>query len=165
MARKKYWYKILFDIEFAINNTVHKTTNKTPSKLLFDVRQRGTVVDKIKEYLEDNVGSNNDCDLNQLRIRAADKIKKSQKYSKEYFDNKRKPTHVYKVDDYVMIKNIETTAGVSHKIIPKFKGPYKVMKILRNDRYVIKSIDDYQKTGKLYEGTCEAANMRPWISG
>lgn len=42
-----------------------------------------------------------------------------------------------------MIKNIETAKGVSHKIIPKFKGLYEVMRVLRNDRYVIKDVSDH----------------------
>lgn len=49
----KSWYKILSDIEFAINNTVHKSTGETPSRLLFGVIQRGANINKLKEYLED----------------------------------------------------------------------------------------------------------------
>jgi len=33
--------------------------------------------------------------------------------------------------------------GVSKKLIPYMKGSYEVIKILRNDRYVIKSLDEY----------------------
>lgn len=80
----KYWYKILSDIEFEINNTSHKTTNETPSKLLFCVAQRGKIVD-------------NNRNLSQLRARAADKIRKSQKYNKEYFDKRRKTLQVYTI--------------------------------------------------------------------
>jgi len=39
-----------------------------------------------------------------------------------------------------------------------------VVRILRNDRYVIKDVSDHQVTQKSYEGTWEAANMRPWTS-
>lgn len=159
---KIYWYKILFDVEFAINNTVHKVTGETPSKLLFGVDQRGKVIDKIQEYLEDKVTDNN-RDLICLRARAAEKIIKGQKYNKKYFDKKRKPSHIYKEGDYVMIRNIETSKGVSQKIIPEFKGPYKIVRVLRNDRYVVQDADDHQITRKPYEGTWEAANLRPWI--
>lgn len=157
-----YWYKVISDIEFAINNTTHKTTNETPSKLLFGVDQRGKVVDAIREYL---VSKSDECDrdLERLRVRAAERIRRNQKYTKEYFDKKRKQACTYKIGDMVMIKNIDTTKGASHKIIPKFKGPYEVMRILRNDRYVIKDVSGHQATQKPYEGTWEAANMRPWM--
>lgn len=158
---KRYWYVVISEIEFAINNTQHKTTNETPSKLLFGVEQRGKVVDVIREYLNTKVADQN-RDLVRLRERAAEKIKQSQRYNKEYFDRKRKPAHIYKVGDFVMIRNIETTRGTSYKIIPKFKGPYEVMRVLRNDRYVIRDISNHQMTQKPYEGTWETANMRPW---
>jgi len=85
---KLCWYKILPNIEFAINNSVHKTTNETPSKLLFGVDQRGKVVDAIREYLviKDNYDNR---DLDCLRERANEKIRRSQKYNKEYFDKRR----------------------------------------------------------------------------
>lgn len=92
---KIYWYKVVSDIEFAINNTVHKTTNETPSKLMFGVEQRGKIVDTISEYLKDNI-TDFDRDLKKLRARAADRIERSQKYNKEYFDKKRKFfTHMF----------------------------------------------------------------------
>ena len=159
---KKYWYKIISDIEFAINNSVHKTTNETPSKLLFGINQKGKIIDKIREYLENTVNEN-DRDLKSIRERAAKRIEKSQKYNKEYFDKKRKKANVYKIDDYVMIRNIDTTKGVSQKIIPEFKGPYKISKVLRNDRYVVKDIENYQVTNKPYQGTWEAVNLRPYF--
>jgi len=160
---KLYWCKILSDVEFAINNSVHKTTNEPPSKLLFGVKQRGKIVDAIQEYVETHVNTN-DRDLIRLRERAAEKITKSQKYTKEYFDKRRKRARVYKIGDYVMIKNIETGKGVSQKIIPEFKGPYEVVRTLRNDRYVIKDISDYQTMRRPYVGTWEAANMKPWTN-
>jgi len=146
--QKLYWYKVLSTVEFAINNSVHKTTNETPSKLLFGVDQRGKIVDAIREYLETNV-TNNDRDLKALRARAAERIERSQKYNKEYFDRKRKSAHVYKIGDYVMIRNVDTSKGISHKIIPKFKGPYEVVRVLRNDRYVIRDVSDHQMTKTL----------------
>lgn len=161
---KVYWYKVIADIEFAINNTMHKTTKETPSKLLFGVEQRGKIVDAIREHLETSI-SESDRDLERLRARAANRIEQSQKYNKEYFDRRRKPAHSYKIGDYVMIKNIETAKGASHKIIPKFKGPYEVMRVLRNDRYVIKDVNNHQLTQKPYAGTWAAANMKPWVKG
>lgn len=65
----KYWYKILGEAEYVLNNTVHKTT-ETPSKLLFGVNQRGTIIiSVIAEYLEESKVNNKDDDLKQLKTR------------------------------------------------------------------------------------------------
>jgi len=41
------WDQLLFKIEFAINNTVHKATGQTPSKLLFGIEQVDEITDKV----------------------------------------------------------------------------------------------------------------------
>jgi len=62
-----------------------------------------------------------------------------------------------------MIRNIDTTKDASHKILPQFKGPYEISRVLRNNRYVVKDVTGHQKTQRPYEGTWEATNMRPWL--
>lgn len=41
----EFWYKLLADAEFALNNTCHSTTGVSSSKLLFGINQRGKIVD------------------------------------------------------------------------------------------------------------------------
>lgn len=124
--------------------------------------RRGVVVDTVREYL---TNKNNECDrdLERLRERAAERIQRTQKYTKKYFDKKRKPARTYDVGDFVMIRNIDTKKGASHKITPKFKGPYEIAQILRNNRHVVKGVSGHQAIQKPYEGTWEAANMRLWM--
>ena len=49
----KYWYKIITDVEYALNNSVSKATGETPSRLLFGVKQREKSVDNLREYMYD----------------------------------------------------------------------------------------------------------------
>lgn len=49
----KTWNKVLPDIEFALNNSISKTTSETASRLLFGIDQRGKIVDEVKEYLNE----------------------------------------------------------------------------------------------------------------
>lgn len=131
--KNKHWHKVITDIEYAMNNTVNKSTTQTPSKLLFGVRQRRKLTDEIAEYLETKVNTET-SDMNKNRIKAKENIERSQKYNKTYFDKHHKKPYKYKEGDYIMIKNFENKTGVSKKLIPHMKGPYKIIKVLRNDR-------------------------------
>ena len=47
-------------------------------------------------------------------------------------------------------------------MIPRWKGPYEIVKVLRYDRYVIKDIENFQVTQRPYTGTWEACHLKPW---
>lgn len=72
---------LLTRVEYAINNSVHTTTKKTPCELLFGVNQRGREVDALSEYLEDKQFSVINHDLDLLRKTASENIEKQQKKS------------------------------------------------------------------------------------
>lgn len=46
--RNTPWYNVIRDVEFACNNTVSKSTNECPSKLLFGILQRGDTIDALR---------------------------------------------------------------------------------------------------------------------
>lgn len=161
-----YWDKVLPHVEYALNNTINKSTGTTPSKLLFGIGQRGVVMDCLKEALERRKLNPNieKIDLAKERVKAKEKIEKTQTYSKEVYNRKRKKPNRYEVGNYVMIRNYVSTPGVIKKLLPKFRGPYEVKRVLRNDRYVIGDIVGHQVTQIPYQGVWEAANMRSWLS-
>lgn len=157
----QYWYKVLGDIEFALNNSVSKSTGETSWRLLRGFNQRGKISDAIKDYLEEAVVRET-IDLESLRDKAASNIEKSQMYNQKYYDKKHKTAHKYEIDGFVMIRNFVSTPGAPVKLVHKFKGTYRVLKVLRNDRYVVGDLENHQVSQKLYCGVWEAANMRPW---
>ncbi|XP_033228883.1 uncharacterized protein LOC117180495 [Belonocnema kinseyi] len=157
----KKWTKTLSEIEFAFNNLVHITTGESPSILLFGIPQRGKVHDPIAEFLINDVNCEK-RNLKEIRDKASKKMIEKRNQVIAQANKKRKGAVVYKVDDYVMIKNYDNTVGISPKVIPQFKGPYQVTKVLRNNRYVIADIPGFQVTQKKYEGVWEPANMRLW---
>lgn len=158
----KQWYKLLREAEHAINNSVNKSTGETPSRLLFGIDQRGSTTDEIKEYLDTSVNVKSK-DLVEVRKKAADKITAAQAYNEKYFNKRHKEPTSYKEGDYVMIRNFDSTAGSSKKLIPQFKGPYIVKTVLRNNRYLISDIEGFQNTQKKYQGVWEPKNMRLWV--
>ena len=63
----------------------------------------------------------------------------------------------------MVIKNVITTAGINKKLLPKFKGPYEIVEVLDNDRYLINDIPYMQITRLPYRGVRSAANMKKYI--
>lgn len=140
----KCWYRILPDVEFAMNNVKSKTTGKCSSILLFGCKQRGKIIDKLADYMHDS-NTVNDRNLDTIRAKIASaKIEQTQRQSEKHVGKKRKPAHAYQIGDLILIRNFNNTVGVSKKLIPQFKGPYKITKCLRNNRYIIADINGFQ---------------------
>lgn len=94
-----------------------------------------------------------DHDLIKIKAQIKKNNMKSQQKYKEYFDRSRKNALVYKTGDLVMLKNVVTEAGINHKLLPKFTGPYIVTNVLGNDRYIVEDVSGNQFTNKKFKGT------------
>lgn len=92
-STSSHWYKMLEEIEYALNNTVHKTTKEIPSKLLFGIVQRGKITDQLWEFINNNINYKK-WKLQDIRNSAAERIKTCQEYHKNYFDKKRKNMNI-----------------------------------------------------------------------
>lgn len=157
------WVRQLAQVEYALNNTVQRSTKTPPSILLFGVLQRGDNVDRLTEYLDEKNVNSVDRDLNEFRDRAATAIQASQDYNLRQFNEKNRLPKSFDLNEFVVIKNTDTTIGTNMKLIPNFKGPYRIHKILPHDRYVIRDIDECQITQLPYNGIIEAKYIRKWI--
>lgn len=156
------WVKMLEQAEFALNNTVHTTTKRTASQLLFGVDQRGEVIDELTEFLQEKQTVAYDCDLERIRSEASLAILKSQERNAKYFAEKHKPPKTYNEGDFVVIRHVDTTVGTNKKFDEKYRGPYLVHKVLPHDRYVIRDINNCQITQLPYDGVVEANKIRLW---
>lgn len=157
------WYKLVSRVEFALNNSIQCSTKKTPSILLFGCEQRGPVVDELTEYLEEKLGPDQPVVLETIRCQAGDNIRKSQEYNEAHYSLRHKAPLKYALGDFVAIRNVDVTSGVCKKFAPKYRGPYKVSRILPNDRYEIVDVDNCQLTQLPYKGILEPARLKPWI--
>lgn len=77
----KHWYKMLSDVEFTLNKSIHSSIGTTASMLLFGVNQRGKAIDQVAENLEQTQHHDGTQDLEKLRSVANEKIIKSQNYN------------------------------------------------------------------------------------
>ncbi|CAK9805840.1 hypothetical protein ANTPLA_LOCUS4683 [Anthophora plagiata] len=76
----------------------------------------------------------------------------------------RRRAATYSIGDYVVIKNVDVTPGINKKLLPKFRGPYQISKVLDKNRYVIRDPEGQQLTQLPFEGICSPENMRLWIN-
>lgn len=61
-----------------------------------------------------------------------------------------------------MVANVDTTPGVSKKLIPKYRGPYVIKKVLPNDRYIVTDILGFQNTQIPYDGVLDVSRLKPY---
>ncbi|XP_064211625.1 uncharacterized protein LOC135265647 [Tribolium castaneum] len=103
-------------------------------------------------------------DVTEVRARMERHNDHYQAEQKQRFDSKRKPGHLYSEGDLVLIKITSTPAtGVSHKLLPKWRGPFRITKVLGNDRYEVADIPGSCRSRLRYSGVAGVDNMRPWI--
>ena len=157
------WVQKLSDVESAVNNCKQSTTGYSPSELLFGVKQRTKVPDELSEFIESNFHKHSSPNLHDIRDNALHAIEKTQLYSESRAALKNTPPKVYKEGDFVVIRNIDVSIGTNKKFAPNFKGPYVIHKVLSNDRYVVRDIENCQLTQRPYDNIIEAARMRKWV--
>ena len=63
----------------------------------------------------------------------------------------------------LVFKNVDTTAGVNKKLIPKYRGSY-VQQPLGNYRYEITDIQNFQVTQMLHVGIVDSSRIKIYIS-
>lgn len=157
------WDRVLNQVEYAINNTICRSTGETPSKLLFGVKQLGENNDNLKLVIDQC--TNISRALMSIRESASERIRKNQKENEYYYNQKHKEAKRYKEGDYVMIRNVDTSVGSNKKLVPKYKGLYIVKQVLDSDRYVITDIEGFLVTQMPYNSIIAADAMRPYIHG
>lgn len=156
------WSKLLTRVEFALNNTIHSTTKCSPSELLFGIVQRGPCIDSLTEHLEEKFNGTKNRSHEITRESAAKRIKESQTKNERLFAGRSKKPREYSEGDFVVMRNVNTSVGSNKKLIPKYRGPYIIHKVLPHDRYVLRDIENCQLTQLPYDGVVEAARLRLW---
>lgn len=85
-------------------------------------------------------------------------------YNKEQFDKRHKKPTQYHEGDLVLIKVLRFKPGTNQKLLPKFKGPYQVKKVLNKNRYVVIDVPGYSRTIKPSNTILSADKLKKWIN-
>lgn len=159
---QKDWSRVLGKVEYALNNSVSSVTKVSPSVLLFGVSQRGPIIDPMSEYLDEKLVTER-VNLTDVRDGADQAIQCSQNKSVERHMGQVAPAKTYQLGEFVVIQNVDTTVGKSKKLIPKYRGPYVIHKVLPNDRYEIRDIENCQITQMPYKGVLDSSRIKKWV--
>jgi hypothetical protein len=140
-----------------VQHSVNKTTGESPYKVLMGLNPRPIADAKILATISDTLARE---DLTSLRARVATKITHSQSTAEKLFDSHRKPSRSFNPNALVMVRKTTFAAtGKPKKLLPKFKGPYRIVAVLPNDRYVVEDL-----RGCKQSKTVVAADaLKPWI--
>ncbi|CAH0732026.1 unnamed protein product, partial [Brenthis ino] len=152
------------EVQLGINTSVHDVTKRTPTEMLFG-RKVNNPSQGILNSISDDIGNGVIKDsLDKIRLEAKELIKYNQEKNKDRFDLKRKSASKYKEGDLVkIIRTIAGNSGQSKKLEPKCQGPYRIKKILPNDRFVVEDTPLTRK-GKRYENVVSIDKISPWLS-
>jgi hypothetical protein len=106
------WQTKLGAIALALNSSVQESTKSTPFELVYGRQvvlpgEFGAMPKLINPVLFNNV--------------------RAQQRQKQYHDRQRQPAPVFEQGDYVLIQNKMLQPGLSAKLIPHFRGPYRVV--------------------------------------
>lgn len=161
---EKIWDEKLLRVQWGLNNTINKSTGKTPAQLLFGLRLTGDSESSLKFAVHDDeeVVTPN---VAQMREEASDKLTKSQEKQKNRFDLSRCRPRQFKSGQLVRVEREIGEKGKSKKLVRKCLGPYRIITVLPNDRYEVEDTMITRKKGKaIYKGVFPVDKIYPWLA-
>lgn len=152
------WDVSLKKVQSAMNCTVNRVTRKTPIQLLCGYKPKSSADSALIENIQACL---DDADLKKMRQEAKELIDADQKRQKAYFDAKRRKAPKYNVGDIVMIPVSQKATGTSNKLKAKFRGPFKVVAELPNDRYEVQDEREMKTRGQ--KTVVAVDQMQRWV--
>ncbi|KMQ82309.1 hypothetical protein RF55_23425 [Lasius niger] len=153
-------------MQYVINNTYHSVIKSSPAKLLLGFDQRSHTDHSLTRFTKALVSVDEDLEKEREtnRDNALQATNLIRTYNKKYKDaHSIRPT-MYKVGDYVLIRDTSPKIGTSSKLKPSYKGPYRIEKNLGNNRYVVKDIPGFNIKQKPLDTILSSDRIKPWIS-
>lgn len=114
------------------------------------------------DELGDNVKSNEEIRAGTRNL-AETVHQKLQAYNKSQYDKRHKKCTVYREGDLVLVRILQRKPGENPKLLPKYKGPYRIGAVLKKNRYVVTDIPGYNVTAKPYNTILSPDKLKPWI--
>ncbi|KAJ8915909.1 hypothetical protein NQ315_015524 [Exocentrus adspersus] len=153
---KKDWDKNLKKIALDLNESINKTTQESPFKLLYGYHPRHDEGELRKLTVEDDYQR-----PEELQNSGRERIIQEQiKYKMKYDKNRYRNVH-YDVGNIVYLKTVPTQTGESTKLQNKYRGPLVITKVLPNDTYGVTDLRN-DKQGRRYASTAHVSQLKLW---
>ncbi|KAJ8911155.1 hypothetical protein NQ315_008340, partial [Exocentrus adspersus] len=152
----KDWDKNLKKIALDLNESINKTTQESPFKLLYGYHPRHDEGELRKLTVEDDYQR-----PEELQNSGRERIIQEQiKYKMKYDKNRYRNVH-YDVGNIVYLKTVPTQTGESTKLQNKYRGPLVITKVLPNDTYGVTDLRN-DKQGRRYASTAHVSQLKLW---
>lgn len=138
--------------------TPSRSTGRAPFQLMFGTNARLKENLEIREMIENEWIQMFEEERDDIRQEAKEKIAEIQKENLKSCNRKRKKARKYVDGDIVAIKRTQFGPGL--KFRNKFLGPYRVARVMRNDRYIVKKIGEHEGP---QETSTSADHIKPWL--
>ena len=159
------WDRYIDDVQLVINNSVNVTTSESPHYLLYGYQKRlpVTLLDNVnpprKTYNYDDFIAERCLNYFKTVKATRESIKRAQS---EWENNSGNPeVRGLKIGNQVYVKNL-TQDGPNPKLGAKFNGPYRVIKILSNNRFEVQDEQTLQKKIVHYNHIKSNKSL-PWL--
>lgn len=155
----RHWDKVIKQVQGALNTTHNKSIDTTPMKSLIGCETRSAAEASLLSQIRDVVHR---LDLDELRTDIQTHISQQQREQKERYDKARRDATKYGEGDLVLVQiTSDPATGSSKKLHPKFKGPFRIRKVLINNRY---EVEDLREGCRRSRTVAAADRMKPWIT-
>lgn len=151
------WDEKLLDVQWAINNSEHRVTKRTPFEIVFHHRSRGVANNPLTAEI---IKLNEELNVEDEKEPVETLLAKNRDIQKRQFDKGRREAKEFKEGDLVMVRSEAPATGRSRKLEPKYRGPYEVVNALDEDRYLIQDIEGEQQSSRIYKGILAADRLK-----
>lgn len=156
----KEWDEALPQLQWCLNSQSNATTKQSPNNLVFNYKLKDVTTNRLIQAIQDDV-EDDDIEYHSFRNEAVAELMRAEQLKwKQRFQTPRQ----YKEGDLIVITNVPSPTGGSHKLEPAYKGPYVVTKILPHDRYLVEDLPSSQRHQQKYAGVFSNDNMKTWCT-
>lgn len=156
--RPEEWHKYINTVQQYLNATSHRSIGTTPFNLLFGTNMRMKDNISIREIIEKELIAIFEENRDEIRSQAKECIRRIQQENRHGFDKRRRPATIYNIGDLVAIKRTQAKPGL--KFAAKYLGPYRITRVLRNDRYMVEKVGEHEGP---YETSTSAEYIKRWV--
>lgn len=158
------WDNKLGKIQWGLNNTLQKTIGRSPAEVMFGMEMSSELNPSLNRVAEEASKGRKTLSLPSIRSEVKCRIDKVQDAQKRYYDQGRRPARNYQIGDLVKITKVAFhNDGKSTKLMPSYEGPFKIVKVIGNDRYRIAPIPGFEGAKNKRKTTVAVDRIQPWI--